>query len=240
MQDYITGKQALLLLEITTRQGLHKIVKEHNITVKSMGAGKPNLYLKLDLENYRKKNKKNIKAMKNPQVIKKAKQIKKTISKNIVNNEKNIKDTRKDLNLDQEKDIDLDQDKKQISIKPNYLDLENPLNEIGKMECDRITQLLKKNKTYKDSDRALVLAYSISYQTYIFAVSASTKMDNVTMDDFGNLKVHPYFTISEKSFNNMDKMAKALGIGVKNRVGLDIKEEKEKSFLEVISEKEKF
>ena len=43
---FISGKKAQEILEITTRQGLEKIVKRYDITKVSQGAGKPNLYHK--------------------------------------------------------------------------------------------------------------------------------------------------------------------------------------------------
>jgi P27 family predicted phage terminase small subunit len=230
--SYITGKQAQLLLNITTRQGLYKVVKENNVTVKSQGAGKPNLYLKSDIELVANKtNKQRLKT--NPKLKEKTKKTKqKTITKKKVHR-KVKEETKKELDI-------IDDEPADTIEKPNYHDLENPLNSIGQDEFDRIIELLKENGTYKDSDRALVLAYAISYQKYIFAVAASAKQDDTFMDEFGNIKIHPYFTVADRCFTHMDKMAKALGIGVKNRAGIEIKQPKKESIFDIMNTKEKF
>lgn len=62
----------------------------------------------------------------------------------------------------------------------------------------------QKNGTYKEQDRALVLAYSISYQKYIYAVAASAREDDTTSDQFSNLKIHPYFLICDKCLTQND------------------------------------
>lgn len=51
---YISPNEAMRLLEITTRQGLHKIVTLNNVEFKSQGARKTKLiFLKSDLEKYK-------------------------------------------------------------------------------------------------------------------------------------------------------------------------------------------
>jgi P27 family predicted phage terminase small subunit len=227
---FITGKQAQDLLRITTRMQLYNIVKKYNIETKSQGAGKPNLYSKEDIERYLAIPKKNNKTNSDKKKTVEKKQ--KTITKK--------KDHRK-VKEETKKELDIIDDEPADTIeKPNYHDLENPLNSIGQDEFDRIIELLKENGTYKDSDRALVLAYAISYQKYIFAVAASAKQDDTFMDEFGNIKIHPYFTVADRCFTHMDKMAKALGIGVKNRTGIEIKQPKKESIFDIMNTKEEF
>lgn len=215
--EYITGKQAQLILNVTTRQGLYKIVKAENITIKSQGAGKPNLYLESDVKKVAKEtNKQRLKT--NPKLKKKIERKKKIVKKNIEVIENTKEKTKQDLN---QEDF-------------------NPLNKIGQDEFLRVEKLLKKNGTYEDVDRSLLLFYAISYQKYINAVTMSAQMDDTTTDDFGNLKVHPYFTVADKCFTHMQKLATMLGIGVKSRVGLDIKKEKKKSVFDMLSQEEEF
>lgn len=234
---YLLPNQAMELLQITTRQGLHKVVVNHNITVKSQGAGKPNLYLKSDLERYKKDNAKNIEKKKNPQVIEKAEKVKKEKVERKVKAKKLKVETKKELNLISEDENLFDDED---IIKPPKEDLQNPLNEIGQNEFNRIIDILTENGTYKEQDRALVLAYSISYQKYIYAVAASAREDDTTSDQFGNLKLHPYFIVSEKSLGIMTKIAAMLGLGIRNRIGLDIKQEKKESIFDILNSKESF
>ena len=211
--EYISGKAAQLILSITTRQGLHKVVKANNISYKSQGAGKPNLYLKSDV----------VKAAKvsneprhkyNPEIKKKVNQKKKIVNKNIT-----VFETTK-----QKAKVDLDQE-----------DF-NPLNKIGESEFLRVEQLLIKNGTYANVDRSLLLIYAISYQKYINAVTQSAANDDVTMNDMGDLKIHPYFQVADKCFSHMQKLSTMLGIGVRSRVGLEIAKEKKKSFFDMPDE----
>ena len=253
---YILSNEAMQLLQITTRQGLFKIVKNHNITVKSQGIGLPNLYLKSDLERYMKDNAKNIKTQKNPQVIEKAKKIAK---KQNIKKEKHLKikeEVKKEVNTEivkefniveeaKEKDIKEIREQKEKEVKedlelPCQTEIENPLNRVGMAEYERITKLLTEQGTYKDADRSLVLAYAISYQKYIFATVASAKQDDTTIDSFGNLKVHPYFMVAKENFNQMEKMAKLLGIGARSRVGLPIREPKKESVFDILAKDEEF
>ena len=216
--EYITGKEAQHILNITTRQGLHKIVKDHRLEVKSQGAGKPNLYLKSDIEKYTKDNKKNIEKYKPKTSIKKNDKKKKIVEQNIETIEDAKKNAKDDMN------------------KEDF----NPLNQIGEDEFLRVEKLLISNGTYSDLDRSLLLSYSIAYQKYINAVTMSAQNDDTTMDDIGNLKVHPYFTVADKCFTHMHKMAVMLGIGVRSRVGLEIKKEKKKSMFDILNQNEEF
>lgn len=245
---YLRPKEAMDFLQITTRQGLHKIVKNHNITVKSQGVGKPNLYLKADLEKYKKENK---------NLVKRNGTVKKKVQKREVQkkqakkrNEKIIEDTKKDLNLEdkpivEEKDLKEVKQEEEQEIKealqlPQQDEIENPLNKVGMAEYERVTNLLIKQGTYEEVDRSLVLAYAISYQKYIFSTVASGKQDDTTMDSYGNLKLHPYFQVAKESFNQMEKISKLLGIGARSRVGLEIKQEKKESIFDILNTKEEF
>jgi len=224
--DYITGRQAQQILNITTRQGLHKIVKEHKISVKSQGAGKPNLYLKIDIETVAKKTNKQ-REKTNPHLKPKVEAKKKDIAK-----KKQV------IKKDQEQKPDI---LKNESKNTNLDDEEfTPLNKIGQSEFLRVEKLLIENGTYKEVDRSLLLFYSISYQKYINAVTMSASQDDVTMNDFGDLKVHPYFQVADKCFSHMQKLATMLGIGVKSRVGLEIKKEKKKSVFDMLNKDEEF
>ena len=235
---YLLPNQAMELLQITTRQGLHKVVVNHNITVKSQGAGKPNLYLKSDLERYKKDNAKNIEKKKNPQVIQKAEKVKKEKVERKVKAKKLKVEVKKELNLISEDENLFDDE--DIIKPPKNEDLQNPLNEIGQNEFNRIIDILTENGTYKEQDRALVLAYSISYQKYIYAVAASAREDDTTSDQFGNLKLHPYFIVSEKSLGIMTKIAAMLGLGIRNRIGIQIEEKKKESIFDILNSKESF
>lgn len=275
---YLLPNQAMELLQITTRQGLHKVVVNHNITVKSQGAGKPNLYLKSDLERYKKDNAKNIEKKKNPQVIEKAEKVKKEKVERKVKAKKLKVETKKQLGIDKEKSNenwtvitgrknvnkvinDLcnknkkpnkeTQPEKELNlisedenlfddeeiIKPKLLDfqMKDLLNEIGQNEFNRVVALLKENGTYKEQDRALVLTYAVSFQNWVFATIASAREDNTTTDQFGTLKLHPYFQVAEKCASQMTKNANMLGIGIRSRIGLEIKKEKKKGISSIIN-----
>lgn len=252
---YLLPHEAMELLQITTRQGLHKVVVNHNITVKSQGAGKPNLYLKSDLERYKKDNAKNIEKKKNPQVIEKAEKVKKEKVQRKTKNQELKVQTKKDLKIlsgppskgnrpikdDLLEDGPIDNlfDDEDI-IKPKNEDLQNPLNEIGQNEFNRIIDILTENGTYKEQDRALVLAYSISYQKYIYAVAASAREDDTTSDQFSNLKIHPYFLVADKCLSQMTKIANMLGIGIRSRIGIEIKQPKKESIFDILNSKESF
>lgn len=210
---YLLPKQAMELLQITTRQGLHKIVKNHNVTVKSQGVGKPNLYLKQDLEQYMKDNAKNIGKTKTKTVIEKAK---KKVEK---------KEAKK---------------KEVTETKKRGLLNNNPLNDVGQEVFNSLREELIQNGTFQEKDISLLQAYCVSYQKYINAINQSADSMDTFMDDFGNIKVHPYFQIADKCLTQMDKIAKALGIGVKNRVGLEIAQPKKESIFDVLNSKEEF
>ena len=236
---YLLPSQAMELLQITTRQGLHKVVVNHNITVKSQGAGKPNLYLKSDLERYKKDNAKNIEKKKNPQVIQKAEKVKKEKVERKVRAKKLKVEVKKELNLISEDENLFDDED---IIKPKLLDFEmkDLLNEIGQNEFDRVVELLKENGTYKEQDRALVLTYAVSFQNWVFATVASAREDNTTTNSFGELKLHPYMVVSDKCLTQMTKIASILGLGIRNRIGIDLKEPKKESIFDILNSKESF
>ena len=243
---YLNPHEAMQLLKITTRQGLHKIVKNHNISFKSQGAGKPNLYLEDDLKRYMKDNAKNIKKTKTKTVIKKAEKIKTDIKKRKIENQELKEQVKKeivktckevieeDFNIfDNEEDLKPKLDTKDFTMK----DL---LNEIGQDEFERVVALLKENGTYKEQDRALILTYAVSFQNWVYATIASGKQDNTTTDQFGVLKLHPYFTVAERCANQMAKNAGMLGIGVRSRIGIELKEKKKESIFDILNTKESF
>jgi len=223
---YITGRLAYLILNITTRQGLNKIVRANNITIKSQGAGKANLYLESDIKEVAKKT--NAQRSKtNPKLKKKIEDKKKVISK-----KKEV------IKKDQEQKPDV------LKNEPKNTNLDDeeftPLNKIGQSEFLRVEKLLIKNGTYEEVDRSLLLFYAISYQKYINAVTMSAKNDDTTTDDFGNLKIHPYFLVADKCFTHMSKLATMMGIGVRNRLNLDIEKGKKKSVFDVLNQKDEF
>lgn len=251
MSQFITGKEAQLLLGITTRQGLKKIVDKFNVEVKR-GNGTPNLYKKTDIENYiKRKDDPTIAGKKKPRTVHKAKVIKKIVDtkkavreEQLKNKPKPVKKTppkkepkEKIVEVEKEEPIQLpklEDDKK--------LDSEdfNPLNAIGQAEFLRVEKLAKDNGTYQDLDQSLLLFYAISYQKYINAVVKSEQLDDVTMNEAGDLKVHPYFQIADKCFSHMSKCAATLGLGVRNRIGLELKKEKKKSMMDILAETEDF
>lgn len=214
---YLNPHEAMELLQITTRQGLHKVATNHNITIKSQGAGKPNLYLKEDLERYRADILKTGKDKYNKEVTQKAIKIKKEKVERKVKAEQLKTETKKELSI-----------------------VDNPLNEIGQDEFNRIVDILTDNGTYQEQDRALALVYAINYQNYIFATLASSREDNTTTDQFGTLKLHPYFQVAKECASQMTKIANLLGLGVRSRIGLEIKKEKQVSVFDMINSKEEF
>ena len=92
----------------------------------------------------------------------------------------------------------------------------------------------------QEQDRALVLVYAINYQNYIFATLASSREDNTTTDQFGTLKLHPYFQVAKECASQMTKIANLLGLGVRSRIGLEIKKEKKVSVFDILNQKEEF
>ena len=241
---YLLPNQAMELLQITTRQGLHKVVVNHNITLKSQGAGKPNLYLKSDLERYKKDNAKNIEKKKNPQVIEKAEKVKKEKVERKVKAKKLKAEVKKELNLiSEDEPIDNlfdDHIENRDLFNPSDFTMKDLLNEIGQNEFDRVVELLKENGTYKEQDRALVLTYAVSFQNWVFATVASAREDNTTSDQFGNLKLHPYMVVSDKCLTQMTKIASILGIGIRSRIGIQIEEKKKESIFDILNSKESF
>jgi len=247
LSEQISGKEALLLLKINTRQGLHKIVRNHKLTVIGQGVGMPNLYLKSEIEKYITDNAKNIKKT-NIKVIKKAEKIIKQIKVQKEKVKKLKVDTKKELKIKEPKpkppveEIELDPKEE---IKLPYLSyegfkMEDVLNSVGLDEFQRITQILQANGTYQEQDRALVLSYAISYQKYIFATAASGLEDDTITDQFGVLKLHPYFVVAKDCLSQMTKIASILGIGVRSRIGIEVKQERKASIMDILSQKEEF
>ena len=241
---YLLPNQAMELLQITTRQGLHKVASNHNITIKSQGAGKPNLYLKQDLERYRSEILKTGKDKYNKEVTQKAIKIKKEKVERKEKAKKLKEETKKELNLVGEyKPVDNLSDDEDIikpPYNPNEFQMKDLLNEIGQDEFDRVVELLKENGTYKEQDRALVLTYAVSFQNWVFATVASAREDNTTTDHFGTLRLHPYFQVAKEAFNQMEKSSKLLGIGVRSRIGLELKSPKKETIFDILNSKESF
>jgi len=216
-EKYITAKESLKILNISSVRTLQRYRDKHDIDIRDIGQGKPKLYLKSDIEKIA-KPKKDIKKYippKTKKIIKK----KETIQKKRI-----------------EKNTETKQTAKVEAIKAGF----NPLNELGQDEFQRVYDLLQTRGTYKDEDRSIIVSYAISFQNYILAIKISNENDNTTTDDFGNLKVHPYFTIADKSLTQMNKLSVMLGIGARSRIGLEIKEKKKASMFDVMNEKEEF
>ena len=233
-KNLILMSEVLEILQVTNRRSFIRYKKQFPITEHEQGIGKPKLYIKSEIQELAKKinPKKNIKQ--------KAEKVKKEKVERKVKNQKLKTETKKELNLVSEDDsIDNLFDDKDI-IKPPKEDLQNPLNEIGQNEFNRIIDILTENGTYKEQDRALVLAYSISYQNWVFATVASAKQDNTTSDHFSNLKIHPYFLVADKCLSQMTKIASILGIGIRSRIGLDIQQPKKESIFDILNSKESF
>ena len=247
---YISGKQAQLILNITTRQGLHKIVKEHNIEFKGQGAGKPNIYLESDVISVAEKTSKQRKKH-NPHLEKKVAVKKKQIVNKVkTQNTQKSKADKKLQDIKDQEEIEIkkadeeykkelqeirDKQKEDIDVSGR-----NPLNEIGQSEFLRVEQILIENGTYQPLDRAVLLAYCISYQKYIDAVVRSEESDNVTMDDVGTLRIHPHFQVADKSLTQMIKLSNMLGISIRGRQGIPIKEKKKASVFDMLNPKEEF
>lgn len=246
----ITGKEAQLILGITTRQGLHKLVHKHNIEFKGQGNGKSNLYKKEDIEKLKEivgplKQKTEIKKkiLKREKIIENNKEINKKAMTpksddnwNIVSGKENIDKALKEM---EEKAIAEEQKKVEVQNRPDeYYLSKDILTKDGQIIFDKLREELIANGTYQDKDIALLQAYCVSYQKYINAINRSAEFSDTTMDDFGNLKVHPYFQVADKCLSQMDKLAKALGIGVKNRVGLEIAKPKKETIFDILNSKE--
>lgn len=203
-EAFITGKKAQEILEITTRQGLEKIVKRYNITKVSQGAGKPNLYhkdetIKAFLDSHKQKEKFN------PDAKVKA-----------------VKTKEKKTETAAKKETA----KKEIEKKTK-----NPLNETGQDEFIRVQGELKGLGIYEEKDRAILLSYCICYQNYMFYIDLSASLSHTTTDDNGNDKVNPYFTVADKLLSQMIKLSSILGIGKRSTIGLDIKPVAEESMI---------
>ena len=235
LKEKITAKEALLLLDVSSTRSYWRYKKEFNITEFDTGDGKVKYYLRSEIEK--------IALIKNKRVPsnhrKKSNKIKSNIEKNKKKAEKTKTKTREMLNI-KDSEIEEELPTQQAVFKPSTNELQNPLNEVGMAEYERITNLLTEQGTYKDVDRALVLAYSISYQKYIFATVASGNEDDTFMDSFGNLKLHPYFQVAKEAFSQMERTAKLLGIGARSRVGLEVAKPKKETIFDVLNSNEGF
>jgi len=211
--QYITAKEALKILDVSTTRTLQRYKEKYNIKTKSTGVGKLTLYFKSDIKKC-KIEKQSKDKYTNKKVIKK-------------NEDKKIATIQK-----------IDNTKTEIQKNKQSLTNEdfNPLNKIGQDEFIRIEKLLIDKGIIDELDRGILIAYCISYQKYIHAVTQSANNDDTTMDDFGNLKVHPHFTIADKCLTQMNRLAGILGIGVRNRQGLDIKKGKKSSMMAILDE----
>lgn len=199
MEEYISKSEALELLKISSYRQLKRIVDDNNVKTKSLGIGKPTLYDRTDICNCVVQTKSTKKfAPKKPQEKAKQEKAKK-----------------------EEKAKDIEQKKKEVEKATS-----SPLNETGQDEFIRVEQELKSKGLYLESDRAYLLAYAIAYQNYMFYVNLSASLDHISSDLNGNEKIHPYFTVADRCFNQMEKAATKLGIGARNRIGLEIKKPK--------------
>lgn len=241
---YLRPKEAMEFLQITTRQGLHKIVKNHNITVKSQGVGKPNLYLKADLERYKKDNAKNIKAKKNPQVIEKAKENKKKKENRLKEIKKTSIIVKKELDkIDKEDETNIykeDFDNIHSDLDISYEEMTKPFNRLGKEKFEETIGLLKEMGLYKDVDLTLVEVYSICFQEVKALEVAYRKSGMLIYDSFGNPRINPIKEDLRKTRKELNDFAKQLGIGAKSRQGLEIKQEKKESMIDILNSKEEF
>ena len=221
--EYLSKQQAMELLQISTDRSLQRYVKKFEVRTKTLGVGKPSLYCEDDLVQVFALIKKG-KDKHNPKAKVKAIEKKIVKEKTIYKNAKLKEETKKDL----------------APPTTQTDNPTNPLNHIGQDEFNRIVEILTENGTYKEQDRALVLAYAISYQKYIYAVSASAREDDTTSDQFSNLKIHPYFLVADKCLSQMTKIANILGLGVRSRIGLEIKQEKRETIFDILNNKEEF
>lgn len=236
---YITGLQAQKIIGITTRQGLNKFVKRHSVEVKSQGAGKPNLYNKTQIKKAIEPKKPPVKKTTN---TKPKKPPKKVIKKKPTEKHEYEKKPKSKNNEKDEYDLQIEEKKKQTleaqKKAKERLEKEdfNPLDKIGQDEYIRVQDLLIENGTYTEQDRGILLAYAIAYQKYINATVQSADYNDTTMDDFSNLKVHPYFQVADRCFTQMEKAARNLGIGANNRKGLDVKGKKKRGIMDIIND----
>lgn len=237
-KNLILMSEVLEILQVTSRRSFIRYKKQFPVTEHEQGIGKPKLYIKSEIQELAKKinPKKNIKQ--------KAEKLKKEKVERKVKNQKLKAEIKKELNLvGEHKPVDNlfdDEDIIKPLFNPNEFEMKDLLNEIGQDEFDRVVELLKENGTYKEQDRALVLTYAVSFQNWVFATVASAKQDNTTSDQFGNLRLHPYFQVAKEAFNQMEKSSKLLGIGVRSRLGIELKQPKKESIFDILNSKESF
>lgn len=212
MNNFISKEEAFKILDITSYRQLKRIVDRNNVSTKSLGIGKATLYNKTDICN----------AVVN--TVETKKHAPKKTQQAARQKEKEIKEKKE---VETKK---LNSAKKEINSKNK-----KPLNETGQDEYLRIEKELKDKGLYLDTDRAYLLVYAIAYQNYMYYVDLSSSLDHVEIDERGNQKIHPYFTIADKFFNQMEKAASKLGIGARNRIGLEIKKEKTGAMADILS-----
>ncbi|MCP4356241.1 MAG: hypothetical protein GY793_11590, partial [Proteobacteria bacterium] len=159
--DYITKTEALEILNISSYQHLRRLTKKLNIQTKSLGVGKATLYLKSDICGAVVEGKDTQKfAPKKPKEVALEKKVKK-----------------------QTKATELKQKKKEVEEASS-----TPLNNIGQSEYLRVEKELKDLGLYEFKDRAILLAYAVCYQNYMFYTNLSAQLDHTTTDEGGNLK----------------------------------------------------
>ena len=234
--EYISGKEAMMLLGISTRQRLNQLVREKGIEFKSTGVGLPNVYLKSDIE----KHIKPVKPPKPPRVIiprKKRKKIPETPPPP-KRKKKTMIEVKKEIEIVQ-KNIEHLKNKDEIKKEIGFLN-QDPLNEIGKEHFNYLREQLIKDGTYQEKDVGLLQSYCISYQNYIHHSNQSNSEFGTTIDNLGNVKISPHFIVADKCLIQMAKIGSILGIGARSRVGLPIKEPKKESVFDILNVKEEF
>ena len=212
--EYIIAKEALKILGVTHNRSLNRYTKQFNIRFIDNGKGFPKTYNLEDIERVANSREKKLKE----------------IHTDITANEK----------VEERKEKFLAPETKYNESKQNgFLD-NDPLNKVGKEHFDYLREQLIKDGTYSDKDVGLLQAYCISYQKYIHSVNQSNAELDTTIDNFGNVKISPYFLVADKCLTQMDKIAKTLGIGARSRVGLPIKEPKKESVFDILAKDEEF
>jgi len=76
----------------------------------------------------------------------------------------------------------------------------NILNKDGKTEYLRVKRELKKSGMYYKLDRSILIAYSVSWQTIIFAQIKGSEIDFVSKNHLGHVKVHPYLIVFKSTY----------------------------------------
>ena len=235
--DYISGRDAMLLMGITTRQRLNQIVRKHNISFKNTGVGMPNIYLKSDVEAYVKLNTKPPKPPKDENRVIKTRRKKVKVEK-VVRKKKTKAEATKEITTIKDNLSTVEENNKRIK-QGGFLN-SDPLNETGREHFNYLREKLIEDGTYNEKDIGILQSYCVSYQKYIHAINASNDELDTTIDSFGNVKISPYFLVADKCLSQMTKLAGILGIGARSRVGLPIKEPKKESVFDILNVKEEF